>query len=73
MTSRERTPTPDELLAMAYVDGELDDEAARAFEDRLPDEPALVREVAELRERLAASEQKGAQLASAHAGEMHAL
>ena len=51
MTDKKREPSRDELLAMAYVDGELADEAAEEFERRLPNEPALVREVAEL-ERL---------------------
>ena len=46
MTEAERTPSPDELLAMAYVDGELPPEARAAFEVRLDREPALVREVA---------------------------
>lgn len=46
MTEAERTPSPDELLAMAYVDGELPPEARAAFEARLDREPALVREVA---------------------------
>jgi anti-sigma factor RsiW len=45
----ERDPHPDELLAMAWVDGELEPEAARAFETRLAVEPALRREVAALR------------------------
>lgn len=45
----ERDPTRDKLLAMAYVDGELADEQRSAFEQRLRDEPALAREVAELR------------------------
>lgn len=49
MSAVQRDPTADELLAMAYVDGELDAEAARAFERRMLDEPELAREVAELR------------------------
>jgi hypothetical protein len=49
MTHKQREPSRDELLAMAYVDGELADDAALDFERRLPDEPALVREVAELK------------------------
>lgn len=49
MTAAEREPTRDELLAMAYVDGELADDARRELEARLPNEPALAREVAELR------------------------
>jgi hypothetical protein len=49
MTDKQREPSRDELLAMAYVDGELADDAVLEFERRLPDEPALVREVAELK------------------------
>ncbi len=49
MSLQEREPTRDELLAMAYVDGELSDEARRDFEARLPDEPFLNREVSELK------------------------
>jgi anti-sigma factor RsiW len=43
-----REPHPDELLAMAYVDGELAVETRTAFEQRLASEPALRREVSEL-------------------------
>ena len=49
MTDREREPTRDELLAMAYVDGELDRAAREELERRMADEPALAREVAELK------------------------
>jgi len=45
---RPREPSRDELLAMAYVDGELPAEEAGSFEKRLATEPALAREVAEL-------------------------
>ena len=45
----EPAPTRDELLAMAYADGELAPDERRAFEARLAAEPALAREVAELR------------------------
>jgi anti-sigma factor RsiW len=45
----EREPTRDELLAMAYADGELAPEERALFEERLRAEPALAREVAELR------------------------
>jgi hypothetical protein len=45
----EREPTADELLAMAYVDGELDLAARAAFDARLVHEPALAREVSALR------------------------
>ncbi len=47
--SPEREPTQDELLAMAYVDGELEEGARRELERRMEGEPALRREVAELR------------------------
>ncbi len=40
----------DQMLAMAYVDGELDAAELRRFESRLTVEPALEKEVAELRE-----------------------
>lgn len=43
---------PDRMLAMAYVDGELDTHARAHFEQRLAREPALAHEVAAL-ERLA--------------------
>jgi anti-sigma-K factor RskA len=42
----EAGPSPDELLAMAYVDGEMSVEGRSDFEARLAREPALVREVA---------------------------
>ena len=42
----ERIPSPDELAAMAYVDGEMASGDRAAFEARLEREPALVREVA---------------------------
>lgn len=41
MTSSARGPTTDELLAMAYADGELAPEAERVFEARLAVEPRL--------------------------------
>jgi anti-sigma factor RsiW len=44
-----REPTRDELLAMAYVDGELAAEASAEFERRLALEPELRREVSALR------------------------
>lgn len=44
---KQRDPSPDELLAMAYVDGELGSEQRQAFEERLRQEPQLLREVAE--------------------------
>ena len=43
-----REPSRDELLAMAYVDGELAAADNDTFEKRLATEPALAREVAEL-------------------------
>ena len=45
-----REPTRDELLAMAYVDGELTSEGRVEFERRLADSPELRREVSALRE-----------------------
>lgn len=42
-------PEPDELLAMAYVDGELPPAERRAFESRLETEPRLNEQVAEMR------------------------
>lgn len=42
----ERPPTDDELLAMAYADGELDAPARAQFEARMAREPELGREVA---------------------------
>jgi anti-sigma factor RsiW len=47
MSDAELEPTSDQLLAMAYADGELSPAAAREFEARLSREPALVREVAD--------------------------
>jgi len=43
-----REPSRDELLAMAYADGELAAAENEKFEKRLATEPALAREVAEL-------------------------
>ena len=45
-----REPTRDELLAMAYVDGELREDARPEFERRLASESALRREVVELQQ-----------------------
>jgi anti-sigma factor RsiW len=45
-----REPTRDELLAMAYVDGELTPEGRAEFEGRLGASPALRREVSQLKE-----------------------
>jgi len=42
-------PTEEQLNAMAYADGELDDAARREFEALLPRRPDLAREVAQLR------------------------
>lgn len=42
----DREPTPDELLAMAYADGEVTPEERARFEARLAAEPVLAREVA---------------------------
>jgi len=46
MTTEKGHPTRDELLAMAYVDGELTDEARAELEARLPAEPELGRQIA---------------------------
>ena len=46
----DRPPSRDELLAMAYVDGELAEDARIEFESRMAAEPSLRREVAELRQ-----------------------
>lgn len=46
----EHAPTRDQLLAMAYADGELADGARAEFEARLAQEPALRREVSALRD-----------------------
>jgi hypothetical protein len=46
--SETREPTRDELLAMAYVDGELELAARRQFEAQLAGRPDLAREVAAL-------------------------
>lgn len=45
----EREPSADELLAMAYADGELEADERARFEARLAREPALAAEVAELK------------------------
>lgn len=47
--AEEREPTRDQLLAMAYCDGELEADAHAEFEARLASEPALLAEVSELR------------------------
>lgn len=49
MHAREEQPTRDELLAMAYADGELDGEERREFELRLVSEPELAEQVREVR------------------------
>jgi len=46
----EREPTRDELLAMAYVDGELTAEGREELESRLAASPELRREVSALKE-----------------------
>lgn len=48
----EREPSADELLVMAYADGELAPTERARFEQRLASEPELARELAEL-QRLA--------------------
>ena len=45
----DREPTRDELLAMAYADGQLPPDERQAFERRLAQEPAIARAVAEFR------------------------
>lgn len=45
----EKEPTRDQLLAMAYADGELSTESRRAFEARLSTEPELATEISEYR------------------------
>jgi anti-sigma factor RsiW len=47
-TSRDREPTREELLTMAYADGELDDAGRREFEQTLASRPDLGREVVQL-------------------------
>ena len=49
MSPERPEPTEEQLLAMAYADGELDPSAAAAFERRMAAEPELAREVAETR------------------------
>lgn len=44
-----REPTQGQLLAMAHVDGELTELSRRKFEDVIRRDPALMREVAELK------------------------
>ena len=46
MSVHDPEPTPDQLLAMAYVDGELDDAGRREFEERMAGSVELQREVA---------------------------
>jgi anti-sigma factor RsiW len=46
MSPEERTPADDEMLAMAYADGELSGSVREEFEARLGREPLLAREVA---------------------------
>lgn len=47
MKPPDHEPTRDELLAMAYADGELDEDVRRAFEARQKDDRDLARQVAE--------------------------
>ena len=49
MSQHSPNPTPDQLAAMAYVDGELPSVERAAFEARLEREPDLALEVASLR------------------------
>jgi hypothetical protein len=48
MSAETREPSREELLAMAYVDGELDDAGRREIEGLLPQRPDLAREVVQL-------------------------
>ncbi len=47
MKPPDHEPTREELLAMAYADGELDSDARRAFETRQASDRHLARQVAE--------------------------
>ncbi len=47
MKPPDHEPTREELLAMAYADGELDSDARRAFETRQASDRDLARQVAE--------------------------
>ena len=49
MSAPVREPSRDELLAMAYVDGELDEAARQSFEVQLTESESLRLEVVELR------------------------
>ena len=49
MTTQDRPPDRDELLAMAYVDDELDVAERSAFESRLAQDERLRQEVSQLR------------------------
>jgi len=44
----ESEPTKDQLLAMAYADGELEETARKEFEQKLTARPDLAREVSQL-------------------------
>jgi len=58
-----RAPTRLDLLAMAYVDGELSDSARHEFQARMRGEPALMRQVEELAALRTLLHQVGANLA----------
>lgn len=47
MSAHEPEPTRDELMAMAFVDGELDGEALGEFRERLASSPELARKVSQ--------------------------
>lgn len=77
MTSEDRPPDPDELLAMAYADGELDASTRAEFEARLGSDRPLARRVAEqqrlnlMMRSLAPPEPKDAAWAELNADALH--
>jgi anti-sigma factor RsiW len=57
MNATQREPSHDELLAMAYADGELDGAEREGFEQRLATSPPLALEVARYRRLQALAQQ----------------
>jgi anti-sigma factor RsiW len=57
MNATQREPSQDELLAMAYADGELDGAERERFEQRLAASPQLALEVARYRRLQALAQQ----------------